>query len=61
MDPRFAGLVETLAPKLERLVAMNPLQYGQLPLNMPEKGVYPPIAVEEWNAQAVVRSFRGAA
>jgi hypothetical protein len=40
MDPRFAGLVETLAPKLERLVAMDPLQYGQLPLNMPEKGVY---------------------
>jgi hypothetical protein len=40
MDPRFAGLVETLAPKLEQLLAMTPLRYGQLPMNMPEKGVY---------------------
>jgi predicted GIY-YIG superfamily endonuclease len=40
MDIQFARLVETLAPKLEQLVTMKPLQYGRLPLNMPEKGVY---------------------
>ena len=40
MDPRFSGLVETQAPKLEQLLAMPPMQYGQLPVRMPEKGVY---------------------
>lgn len=40
MDPKFAALVETLAPKLQALVAMKPLRYGQLPMNMPAKGVY---------------------
>jgi len=40
MDDRFARVVETLAPKLEILLAMRPHRYGQLPLNMPEKGVY---------------------
>jgi predicted GIY-YIG superfamily endonuclease len=40
MEPRFADLVDGLAPKLEHLRSMNPLRYGQLPMNMPEKGVY---------------------
>jgi hypothetical protein len=40
MDSRFAKLVEELAPKLKDLLAMKPLRYGQLPLSMPEKGVY---------------------
>jgi hypothetical protein len=40
MDPKFAALVETLAPKLERLLAMPPLAYGALPRGMPQSGVY---------------------
>jgi len=40
MDPKFAALVETLAPKLERLLAMPPLAYGALPRAMPQSGVY---------------------
>jgi hypothetical protein len=40
MDPKFAALVETLAPKLDRLLGMKPLQYGALPTNMPASGVY---------------------
>jgi hypothetical protein len=40
MDPKFAALVETLAPKLERLLAMPPLAYGALPRAMPRSGVY---------------------
>ena len=40
MDPKFAALVETLAPKLERLLATPPLAYGVLPRDMPKSGVY---------------------
>ena len=40
MDPKFATLVETLAPKLERLLATPPLRYGELPRDMPTSGVY---------------------
>jgi hypothetical protein len=40
MDPKFAALVETLAPKLEQLLAMQPLDYGALPRDMPRSGVY---------------------
>jgi hypothetical protein len=40
MDPKFATLVETLAPKLERLVTMPPLADGALPRDMPRSGVY---------------------
>lgn len=40
MDAKFAALVETLAPKLERLLAMPPLAYGALPRDMPRSGVY---------------------
>ncbi len=40
MDPKFAALVETLAPKLERLLAMPSLAYGALPRAMPQSGVY---------------------
>ena len=40
MNPKFAVLVETLAPKLDRLLAMPPLAYGSLPRDMPRSGVY---------------------
>jgi hypothetical protein len=40
MNPKFAVLVETLAPKLERLVTMQPLAYGALPPDMPQSGIY---------------------
>ncbi len=36
MDEKFAVLVEALAPKLTRLLAMSPLKYGQLPHDMPD-------------------------
>jgi hypothetical protein len=41
MNPKFAALVETLAPpKLEQLLAMPPLAYGTLPRDMPKSDVY---------------------
>jgi len=40
MDPKFARLVEDLAPKLARLIAMPPLRYGALPRTTPKSGVY---------------------
>jgi hypothetical protein len=40
MDQKFASLVETLAPKLDRLLAMPPLTDGALPRGIPECGVY---------------------
>jgi hypothetical protein len=40
MDPKFAVLVETLAPKLELLLGMPALAYGGLPRDMPKSGVY---------------------
>jgi hypothetical protein len=40
MHPRFAALTDALAPKLEQLLAMKPLRYGELPMDIPEKGVY---------------------
>jgi hypothetical protein len=40
MDPKFAELVETLAPKLEELLAMKPLRHGNIPMTLPMKGVY---------------------
>lgn len=40
MDHKFAKLVESLAPKLDRLLAMPPLRYLGLPRNMPTSGIY---------------------
>jgi hypothetical protein len=40
MDPQFAKIVESLAPKLAELLAMPPLQYGSIPMTLPERGVY---------------------
>jgi hypothetical protein len=40
VDSKFSALVETLAPKLDRLLAMPPLRHGALPRNMPASGVY---------------------
>lgn len=39
MDPKFAALVETLAPKLESLCTMTPLHAGNLSRGMPTSGV----------------------
>ena len=40
MNPTFAALVESLQPKLDRLLAMPHLRYGNLPKDMPTSGVY---------------------
>ena len=40
MDPKFAALVETLAPKLQALLDMKPLRHGAIPKTLPERGVY---------------------
>jgi hypothetical protein len=40
MDPKFSVLVESLASKLEKLLAMPALKYGELPRTMPACGVY---------------------
>src|SRR5437016_5667960 len=40
MDPNFAKLVETLAPKLDELLAMRPVRHGGVPMTLPMKGVY---------------------
>lgn len=40
MDHKFAAFVERLAPKLTELLAMSPIKYGHLPLDMPMSGVY---------------------
>jgi hypothetical protein len=40
VDPKFTALVDTLAPKLERLLAMLPLAYGGLSRDMPKSGIY---------------------
>ena len=40
MDPKFAALVEHLAPNLERLREMAPHHNGGLPPDMPKCGVY---------------------
>jgi hypothetical protein len=40
MDPKFAALVEKLAPKLQALLDMKPLRHGAIPKTLPESGVY---------------------
>jgi hypothetical protein len=40
VDPKFAALVETLGPKLVKLLALAPLHHGSLPHDMPSSGVY---------------------
>ena len=40
MDQRFAVVIERLHPAFERLLAMPPVRKGELPRQMPEKGVY---------------------
>src|ERR1700730_3317391 len=40
MDQKFSAFVETLAPQLVRLLAMQPHTYGALPRGMPTSGVY---------------------
>jgi len=40
VDPKFAALVEHLAPNLERLREIAPHQNGALPPDMPKCGVY---------------------
>jgi hypothetical protein len=40
MDQKFARLIETLAPKLDELLAMEPLRHGRIPMTLPTRGVY---------------------
>lgn len=40
MDRKFAKLVDTLAPKLDELLKMDPLRHGKIPKTLPERGVY---------------------
>lgn len=40
MDKRFSALVDTLAPKLATLLAMQPITNGRLPRDMPSSGIY---------------------
>jgi len=40
MDPKFAKLVDSLAPKLKELLAMKPVRYRAIPMTLPMKGVY---------------------
>lgn len=40
MNEEFKEHIETLEPAYQRLVAMTPVQVPELPLNMPEAGVY---------------------
>jgi|SRR5665213_337529 len=54
MDPKFAEVVEQLAPKLKLLLAMAPCRDGDLPADMPAKGVY--LFTENGNHMYVGRS-----
>src|SRR5437899_2982449 len=40
MHPRFASLIESLHPSLEKLRAMSPVTTETLPRGMPKSGVY---------------------
>lgn len=40
MDPRFAALVEHMAPRLDALLALQPISNGALPRTMPLSGIY---------------------
>lgn len=40
MDQKFARLIETLAPKLDELLAMEPLRHERIPMTLPTRGVY---------------------
>lgn len=40
MDASFRELVDGLHPKFERLLAMPPVSYGQLPRLVPARGIY---------------------
>jgi predicted GIY-YIG superfamily endonuclease len=40
MHPWFATFVDKLDPKFQALVAMKPVRYGDLPLHMPDRGIY---------------------
>ena len=40
MDSGFVKLIETLPTKLDELLSMKPLRFGNIPNTLPEKGVY---------------------
>ena len=40
MNTDFARFVETLEPKFRSLMAMEPVRWGGLPSQMPERGIY---------------------
>ena len=40
MNQAFRDLVESLEPRFQALVAMQPVRYGSLPSAIPERGIY---------------------
>ena len=40
MNQKFRDLLESLEPKYQALVAMQPIRFGSLPKVMPERGIY---------------------
>ena len=40
MNPRFAALVDSLEPSVQRLMAMDPVTFPTLPRQMPTSGIY---------------------
>jgi len=40
MHPRFQNFVESLEPKFQRLIEMQPVKYHGLPRNLPKSGLY---------------------
>jgi len=56
MDPSFKTFVESLEPKFNELVSMQPIKYDRLPHHLPKKGLY--LFAEEGNHLYVGRTNR---
>ena len=56
MDPSFKVFVESLEPKFNELVSMQPIKYDRLPHHLPKKGLY--LFSEEDNHLYVGRTNR---
>ena len=56
MDPSFKVFVESLEPKFNELVSMQPIKYDSLPHHLPKKGLY--LFSEEDNHLYVGRTNR---
>jgi hypothetical protein len=40
MHPRFMSRVESLDPKFQQLITMQPVKYYEIPRHLPQKGLY---------------------